>query len=392
MDAEEFSAEALAERLDAVTTNGQVPADHMTLRERFRRSMFFQDVPVRPNFEFGYWARTLELWRQQGLPDHVTDERSAYEYFGIENWAMVPVNTGLESVCEHEVLEETDDYEIYRDSLGCVAKVNKVGDQSIPHFIDFPIKDRATWEPYKAALDPDSPSRYDHLDEALPRLAASDVPVGIGGGSLVGTARNLIGFEHIAILPYEDPDLFKEIVDTFGQCIVAVMERVLPRIQLDFCMGWEDICFNRGPIIGPDIYREIIGPWYRRIADLLVAHGCCVYATDCDGNIMPLAEIFVDNGMNTAFPVEVHAGSDPCALRDLYGKRIRLWGGVDKMVLLKDPAAIDAELERLRPYVDQGGFVPGVDHRVQADVPLDNYKHYLDRKRALFNVGGEPQY
>jgi uroporphyrinogen decarboxylase len=92
------------------------------------------------------------------------------------------------------------------------------------------------------------------------------------------------------------------------------------------------------------------------------------------------------------FPVEVHGGSDPCAMRDKYGKRIRLWGGVDKMKLAESNQAIDKELERLLPYVEQGGFIPGVDHRVPASVPLENYLHYLDMKRDMFNVGGAPQY
>jgi uroporphyrinogen decarboxylase len=305
---------------------------------------------------------------------------------------MVPVNAGPTGVCKHVVLEEDEERSVYRDSLGVVAEINKKGDKSIPHFLEFPIKDRKTWEPYKEALDPASTSRYRHLREALPRLRKSTGPVGIPGGSLAGTPRNLMGFERIAVLPYEDPELFSEIVDTFGRCIVAVLERVLPLIQVDFCMGWEDICFNQGPAISPHVYREVVGPWYRRIADLLIAHGCCVYTTDTDGNIMPLVDIFLDNGLNTMFPVEVHGGSDPVALRRKYGKRIRLWGGFDKMALLKGREAIDNELERLRPHVEEGGFIPGVDHRVQADVPLDNYKYYLDRKRALYNVGGEPKY
>ncbi|MBN2308107.1 MAG: hypothetical protein JXR94_04005 [Candidatus Hydrogenedentes bacterium] len=397
MDVEEFEADALIAKLKAARTgrndtNGGGTQAALTLRERFRRAMFFQEVAVRPNFEFGYWETTLKRWRDQGLPEHVVDEASAYEYFGIENWVMVPVNLGPTAVCEHKVLEEDEEHQVYRDSMGCVAEINKKGDKSIPHFLDFPIKDRASWEPFKKALDPDDPSRYERIEEALPDLAAATMPVGVPGGSLAGTPRNLCGFERIAVLPYEDPDLFREIVDTFGHCIVTVLERVLPLIQVDFCMGWEDICFNGGPIIHPAVYSEVIGPWYRRIADLLVRHGCCVYTTDTDGNIMPLVDVFVDNGLNTMFPVEVHGGSDPCALREKYGRRVRLWGGFDKMALLKSRQAIDDELDRLLPYVEQGAFLPGVDHRVQADVPLDHYKHYLDRKRELFHVGGEPKY
>ena len=62
------------------------------------------------------------------------------------------------------------------------------------------------------------------------------------------------------------------------------------------------------------------------------------------------------------------------------------------MILLKDKAAVDRELERLRPVVEEGGFIPHIDHLVQANASLDLYKHYLDRKREWFNVGGEPKY
>lgn len=392
MEAEDFALEVLAERLNALRPVRARDAGVSTLRERFLRAMYFQEVDLLPNFEFGYWERTLKVWHSQGLPDWVEDEKTAYDYFGIESWATLPVNLGLTPLYEHTVLEETDNRVVYRDSNGSIAQINKDGDKSIPHFLEFPVKDRETWEPYKAALDPEDPRRYTELDEALDRLKDSPAPVGVPGGSLVGTARNLVGFERIAVMPYEDPELFQEIVNTFGQCICAVLERVLPRISVDFCMGWEDICFNQGPIVSPEVFRAVAGPWYRRIADLLVLHGCAIYTTDTDGNILPITGIFLENGLNTMFPVEVHAGSDPCLLREKYGKRIRLWGGVDKMVLRDSRESIERELLRLKPYVDQGGFVPGVDHRVPADVPLDYYKFYLDRKRELFRAGGEPRY
>ncbi len=364
----------------------------LTLKERFRRTMFYQDVRPMPNFEFGYWEETLRMWHEQGLPKDITNEGQAYAYFGIENWDMVNVNSSPMPLYEHTTLEETDEYITYRDGYGCVARINKHGHKSIPHFIDFPIKDRASWEPFKAALDPNDPRRYEHLDSSVERLRTSTAPVGIFGGSMVGVARNLIGFQGIAMMQYEDPDLLSEIVNTLGACAVAVIGRALPRIQIDFCMGWEDICFNMGCIVSPDFFRAAAGPWYRKIADLLTAHGCCVYTTDTDGNLLPIVETFLDNGLNTMFPVEVHAGTDPCLLRERYGKRVRIWGGVDKMILNKSKEAIDKELQRLLPYVEQGAFIPGVDHRVQADVPLNLYLYYLDKKRELFNVGGTPKY
>ena len=71
---------------------------------------------------------------------------------------------------------------------------------------------------------------------------------------------------------------------------------------------------------------------------------------------------------------------------------MRFQGGFCKMRLCESAEAIDRELLRLKPVVDEGGFVPGVDHRVQADAPLATYMYYMKRKRELFNVGGTPQY
>lgn len=363
-----------------------------TLRERFRQTMAFEPVDVIPNYEFGYWARTLSVWHGQGLPESVFDEASAYDYFGIEPWPVLNVTSNPLPLYERVVLEETDEYETYRDELGWVARVNKRGDKSIPHYLEFPVKDRRTWEPYRAALDPDDFRRWEDFETSLNLLAETSAPIGVYGGSMIGVARNLIGFERIATLAYEDPDFLSDVVDTFGEATVAVLRRVLARARVDFCMGWEDICFNMGPIVPPDFFRRVVGPWYRRISDLLIEHGCHVYTTDTDGNILPIVDTFLDNGLNTMFPIEVHAGSDPCRLRDIYGQRIRLWGGFCKRKLAHSREAIDTELERIRPYVEQGGFIPGVDHRVPADVPLVLYKYYLDRKRAVLRVGGEPMY
>ena len=387
------------EELDSVLSksSGKEPATPLltgeeTLRERFRRTMFFQEVKTPPNFEFGYWDDTLVMWREQGLPADVVDEASAYRYFGIENWDMLNVNSSPLGIYEHKTLEEDDNYITYRDSYGCVAQINKKGHKSIPHYLDFPIKDRKTWEPFKAALDPDDERRWTGFAASVEYAKRSQAPIGIFGGSMVGVPRNLIGFQGIAMMQYEDPDLLADIINAHGACTVAVLEKALPHCPVDFAMGWEDICFNQGPIVSPDFFHAVAGPWYRRIAELLRIHGCSVYTTDTDGNIMPIINTFVENGLTTLFPVEVHGGTDPVAIRRLYGKRVKLWGGFCKMALSAGREAIDKELERLRPCVEQGGFLLGVDHRVQADVRLDHYKYYLDRKRELFHVGGEPQY
>ncbi|MHC1694856.1 MAG: hypothetical protein AB9835_06235 [Eubacteriales bacterium] len=74
---------------------------------------------------------------------------------------------------------------------------------------------------------------------------------------------------------------------------------------------------------------------------------------------------------------------DPIRLRKEYGRQLRLFGGVDKMELSKGRSAIDAHLASLIPLIEEGGFIPTVDHTVQPDVPLQDFIYYMKRKEDL---------
>ncbi len=364
----------------------------MTLRERYRRTMFFQRVDRAPNFEFGYWEQTLKNWRAEGLPPEIDDEGKAYAYFGIENWRGAYVNTGLVPRFEHLVLEEDEQYVTYRDGSGVTARINKHGNKSIPHYIDWMLTDRASWEEhYKWRLQPSADRVPENWAEQAAAYRLRDYPLSINFGSLIGIPRNWIGFEEICLMIYDDPELLEEIVETLCVLSCTMLEKFLVDVEFDFASGWEDICFNSGPIVSYDFFKSVIAPRYRRISDLLNKHGINVIWTDCDGNIMPILDCLVDGGHTCIFPAEVHGGTDPVEVRKRY-PQMRIQGGFDKMMLLKGKDAIRGELERLKPVFDEGGFLPGVDHRVQADVSLENYKYYMKLKRDILGVGGVPQY
>jgi uroporphyrinogen decarboxylase len=61
-----------------------------------------------------------------------------------------------------------------------------------------------------------------------------------------------------------------------------------------------------------------------------------------------------------------------------------LWGGIDKRVLARDKAAIDREVQAKVPFlIEQGGWIPGIDHAVPPDVPLENYIYYFESVKAI---------
>jgi len=85
------------------------------------------------------------------------------------------------------------------------------------------------------------------------------------------------------------------------------------------------------------------------------------------------------------FPIEVGTWQASIApWRTRYGRELRGVGGMDKRVFARDKAAIDKEIERLRPLVNLGGYIPCPDHRIAPDAEWDHVRFYCDRMRAVF--------
>jgi hypothetical protein len=40
------------------------------------------------------------------------------------------------------------------------------------------------------------------------------------------------------------------------------------------------------------------------------------------------------------------------------------------------------------PAVRRGGYIPHLDHACPANVPLENYRHYIMMKREIIGCGG----
>jgi hypothetical protein len=64
-------------------------------------------------------------------------------------------------------------------------------------------------------------------------------------------------------------------------------------------------------------------------------------------------------------------------IRDEYGERIGLIGGIDGDVLRQDKAAIQREVEeKVVPLLAMGRYIPLADGRVRKDVLFEHYAFY----------------
>lgn len=204
--------------------------------------------------------------------------------------------------------------------------------------------------------------------------------------SLFGRIRDWMGVEGISYLYADDEELYKEIIDTFADLQYRCLETVLASgTVFDYAHFWEDICFKNGPLVVPAVFDELVGPHYKRITDLCRAHGITLASLDCDGWIDALIPTWLHNGVNTMFPIEVGTWNASIApWREKYGREICGVGGMNKTVFARDYAAVDAEVERLRPLVELGGYLPCPDHRIAPDAKWENVQYYCDKMHKVF--------
>lgn len=362
----------------------------MNSRERWLGCMRFQPVDHVPDEEFGYWDETFPQWHAQGLPKYVDNNWKADVFFGFETkMGGPPFGLGLRPGFEYKVIEEGERTKTIVDHDGATKLIYTDGSSTIPRFLKFPIETRADWEQHKKRLDPNDPARYPSEEDWAKWKKGVEVRTKvlcISGGSLFGRIRDLMGFENVAMACMDDPAWIEEMIEYTVEFHYQLLKRAITEVQFDLASYWEDMAFNHGPIISPTMFRKWLTPRYKRFTDLLRANGCDFAVVDCDGNINCVVDAWLDGGVNVMFPLEIRGGTDPFWMREKFGQKVLLAGGVDKTQLIAGKESIDAEIERIRPLVEQGGYVPHVDHRVPPDVTYENYLYYLKLKRETFGI------
>jgi len=355
----------------------------------------YQPYDRMPVVHFGYWKETLEKWVREGhLPKDENGKFNAKQAwatagsklgFDFEWFPTLLPNASLDPGFEDKIVQTFPDGSTHvRNSEGVII-LQSPDAISIPAEIDHLLKDRASWEEhYKPRLQWSAKRVVRRPDLVADAASKGDGPQGFHCGSLIGKIRDIMGLVGLSYAMADDEELVDEIIQTFADLCLQNVKAVLASGQhFDYAHFWEDICFKNGPLVNPAMFAEKIGPHYKRITDELNRHGIHIVSLDCDGLIDDLLPTWLANGVNTMFPIEVgtwNANIKPW--REKYGKEIRGVGGMNKNVFALDRAAIDAEIERLKPLIALGGYIPCPDHRIPPTAHWDLVRYYCDKMRA----------
>jgi hypothetical protein len=373
----------------------------MTPRERWLETLLFGN-PDRVFFEIGDAREsTRRAWRDQGMaedPSYMDQVQALVNQKRTKNGLnptrfqseQDPADPGVSfqmiPTFEEKVLEHKDGHYIVQDWMGAITEISDEFDytyiRSPRDFVTrkwhkFPVENWDDWEKMKPRFNAKDPKRYaEDFEACCAKLKDRDYPFELNFNGPFWQLREFCGMEGLCMLMLTQPDLIRDMVAFWTDFCSETMKPILERVPPDMLHFSEDMAMKERPMISPEMTEQFLSPFYRRLIEEAKAVGTELCAIDSDGRIDLLIPLWMDCGVNCVDPIEVAAGNDIVAMREHFGKKLAYRGGIDKRAMAAGGDTLKAEMERIRPVVQDGGYLPSCDHGIPADVSWPNFQDY----------------
>lgn len=329
----------------------------MTTRERFQAAMNFQPFDRLPMLEWaGWWDKTLERWRTEGLSAELTDRAELYRHLGLDvhrqDWVGIQ-RPGCPRPASHGsgIITSEADYEQVRPFLYATNTVNE-----------------ERWTAWAA------------------EQARGESVLWFTMDGFFWFARKLLGIERHLYAFYDQPELLHRINADLTEWMLGVIDRIGAVCAPDFMTFAEDLSYNHGPMLSEALFNEFMRPYYDQVIPALKARGI-IPIIDSDGDVTVPAHWFESAGLDGILPLERQAGVDIDVLRRNH-PTMKFIGHFDKMTMNKGEAVMRTEFERLLPAASRGGFLISVDHQTPPGVSYADYQLYIRLFREYAEEAG----
>lgn len=245
-----------------------------------------------------------------------------------------------------------------------------------------------TWEEFEAYPWP-SPSDADlSVFEFFDRRCRDNMRV----FHLVDVWEVVVGFfglESLCYALYEDRDLVDAMFEKVGTFAVGMTEAVC---DFDCYAGVyvaDDLAFKTSMFMAPDMLRELVIPWHRRIAEIAHKHNK-LFLFHCCGDMYPLMDDYIDDVRIDAKHSFEESIVPVTEVKRRFGDRLSLLGGMDVDFLARQSLAEIAAKTReiLEICVPGGGYFLGSGNWVTSYIPPENYLAMVQAGREFsINMG-----
>jgi len=189
---------------------------------------------------------------------------------------------------------------------------------------------------YQGWPDMSDPSRVAHVRETASRLARENEFAIMATPWLLfpfERAHAMQGMETFLLNMAMDPDFARVFLERITEQCKLLMGHFLEELDdnVDIIKIGDDLGMQKGLMISPQMYRDIIKPVHADFIDFIKSRTSAKVLFHSCGDVAPLIGDFIDIGVDILNPIQTSAGSisDLPALKKQYGKNIVFCGAID---------------------------------------------------------------
>ena len=283
-------------------------------------------------------------------------------------------------------LKESSEYErvvredgTWIDELGFTRRFTGVYGEMIDHPLRR-AKDPEDIKKFKFYNAYDS-ARIEGLKERVQYLYnETDYAIVAAGASagLLETCNWMRGFDQFPIDLMLNKKMAHTLLDKLTTYNIELMDAFLdivgPYIQVVEMQ--DDLGGQSNLLISPELYREMIFPYYKRELDFVKSKtDAKIFHHSC-GSVVKAVDLLIDAGVDILNSLQPRAaGMDTTYLKDKFGDKLSFHGGIDVQEVMPNGKPEDVENEvkrRIAIYGPGGGYILCAAHCIQDDVPPEN--------------------
>jgi len=198
-------------------------------------------------------------------------------------------------------------------------------------------------------------------------------------GDIFTWVWGIMGFETFSYAIYENPKLIKMMFEKIGGIVYNLFENMVTFDKIGALWYSDDIAFQNGLFTKPEIFREYLFPWMKKIGDLCRQYNI-PFIYHSDGVLWEVMDDIINCGVNALQPIEPQA-MDILEAKTKFGDKLCLIGNLDLEYILTRASkeeVIEKAKELLKTVAPGGGYCMGSANTVPNYVKIENYRAMVE--------------
>ncbi len=243
-------------------------------------------------------------------------------------------------------INDTPENGFVRDTFGVLLQEGNIMHPVEPK-LSAPTLDGFAWPRAEAMFD------WQWLENKIASLPDSFQLWGLAMG-LFERSWFLRGIENVLVDMIEDAEFVNDLLDGIVQVHMDFMD-CLSKLKVDAIFGGDDVCDQRGVIMGLERWRVFFKPRLKKLIDHAHALGLPYILHSC-GNVLPLVDDLVEIGLDGLESLQAEAMDIFELKRRAAGGMLLIGGmGVQQMMYSSAPHEITQYTKRLYREMGKGG-------------------------------------